>query len=1459
MADKFLNPITMSFELLARHKTLLRDTLDAQGLQPDDIAEILENIEVDRGLFLSINRRYAEGKVSFRQFCIDHGLASELPDALDELSEKSLYAHQEEAIRHILAGETTILATGTGSGKTEAFLIPILDHCLKHPGPGVKALIIYPMNALANDQIRRFEKVTAKLRSLVPDAPVRLSSFIGSTSESERIAVRQDPPDILITNYVMLDWMLTRSKDQRIFAVSRDTLRYIVLDEIHTYRGNKATHLKYLLARLKARLAGPVVQIGTSATLQTDSIRGYLHSDDNRLDRFIKPLLDVEEYSFVTAKFEEGLEASPDDAPLPVPSDADDLGWALVADTTTGLENLGRLTGQPYAIWDLVPRERPGEPSQSKVFQDMQRNRFVVELKHRLREHGAQSFVEIVRLLVSLLPPSYPLHNIEEVAKAYLSAIAFVNHLQSQYQDARPLLDFRVHLFLRNIGGYLKRCIKCHKYHSGNQEFCQDCGFPLFCVYRHDIHQCIGKISGGRLKWELHPESTDRKNTYYVLISTVREAHDDDASDGDNDTLGFRDTLQSDRDEIVLDYDTYGRLRLKLLPRLRYDEVSEQIIPLVDGTQDHQYLHNLVQAVLDFQPRRQKKLLGFVDNREKASRYATVLQDEFASQFLEEYLKFCKHRYVPSEKADLVTVLEALHRHIPDRRELSQVDQALFDELDIWYWRYVCAPQRLFGSKKNLLQLKEPDRFTDFERELLNIFITERAIAKPYQNDKPESHYIKFMKYLATDHKGIHCDASQRSDNPAYPSISLGEQADEYRDFVRQHGAERIAEAVKDLVRREVLCAGETRDGKTHYYIDPRQVLLNVPASDHGEYDDYDDLREKFLLTVAVHSSEVKADERKAIESAFQEGTLNVVIATPTLEMGIDIGKLENVLMVGVPPLPSNYAQRAGRAGRDCKNNYALIVTFCSEHDDHDSYYFHRPKLMINGVISPPRFNPRNREIVRKHVNAFMLAGHLDGRQALERLCADVDAEIERCASEVRDIFGADAEVYLRDTFKQELTRALDGVKGNPQRHFYTTGFFPDYSFRRDQVYVVDADDAGRLAEQGLREILLADQALSERELELAYYKFSPGEIVFMAGDVYQITPSGKFGLLHVDDKIETRSYQYFVAMRQVRYATKRKVYRRYGRDESFVNDGAFVSKRKVLEVAFFPECRLFFVNRGCLNFDNATDPFSDEDGQRFNVGYEVRRQAIVLRFDANVCADEKLYLSLVSALDRTIKDEYGLDESEIHLLVGIRPRPADPPGVKWIYVVLYDADGNGNVPLEEVFHNFDGVVEAAHRRMQNCAGTPDQPCEAGCYLCVRSYATRRFAGDVDKQTALMFTGYLLGRDKFRPAIAEPQQTVSEFDLTLRLERHGDTFIVRAPSTTYSATLDDDQNAVIFNLLSRAVQSEFSEGMRTLKIIAREGYIVNAINDGSLRQNKDAFARFQFELLRFRHVEAEKG
>lgn len=1437
MTECFLNPITLSFELLERYKAHLRDSLHLEGLAPADVDTILESIEVDRGLFLSLNRRYRTGTTSFRQFCAGHSLAPKLPDCLGWFSNERLYVHQERVILSILEGKATVVSTGTGSGKTEAFLIPILDHCLKHPGPGVKALIIYPMNALANDQVRRIEEATA-------DIPATYGLFVGPVDGRERDAIRRKPPDILITNYVMLDWMLTRSKDQPIFEASRESLRYIVLDEIHIYRGNKATHLKYLLNRLRARFSGPIVQVGTSATLQKrDQLEGYLADDRARRDAFIRPLLGVEEYEFVEPNYEPEPDVASGAPFFPLPDPAAELNWALESDPWAGLITLGRLMDKSYSTMDLGV----DDISQASFYCDLEQHLFIRELRKSLVNHGSQSFMEMVRLLSGLLPASYPRHRVEEMAKAYLSAAAFVNHHAAG--KGRPVLDFRVHLFLRNVGGSLKRCVKCGKYHSGNQDMCQDCGFPLFCVYRHDIRQCVGKVSGNRLRWELHPESDDRQNAYYVLVTTDTAG----STEHPKEILGFRHDARLDKDEIVLDYDVYGRLRLKLLPVRHYQEVLKQTISLVDREESHEYLQTLVQAILDFEPTGQKKLLGFVDNREKASRTASILQDEFASQFLEECLKLWYPRgdWPEDLLVNLLAALQILHRQVADLEDLSDVEQAIFDNLDLWYWRYVSMPPRQFNSQQDLLRLREPGTFSDLEAELLQIFITERAIAKNYDDDRPDSRYIKFWKHHATDRKGIHCKPGEHSEDPRYLSISLSEQAREHQAFVAGRGHRRILETVEALVERGVLQAGRTSDGKTHYYLDPQAICFDLPAS---AYHDYTQIRDRYLLTAAVHSSEVKPHRRRQIEAQFHQDRLNLVVATPTLEMGIDIGQLRNVLLIGVPPLPSNYAQRAGRAGRRRDDNFALIVTFCSEWEDHDIYYFQRPKLMINGVISPPAFNPANPEIVPKHVNAFMLTGIADDRQALERFAGEIDSEIQRRTHVVRDVFGAEtcAESYLLGDFRERFLEQLAFTEGHPQLAFYSNGFFPDYLFRRDQVYLLDKEtEVGR----AVTESQLADAALSEREPELAYYKFSPGETVYVAGDVYTITPRGQYTTIGADGGT-VRCYQYLWAEKQVRYAAKRKEIRKYARAVIFGSGQLFLEKGKVLGAAYDPDCHIQFINRGSLSWEEI-DPFSDEEGD-FSLGYELYRQALVLRFDPSVCADNRLALSFASALDRTIKDQYGLDEGEIRLIQAT-PHTPEAEGMPARYVILYDADGNGNVPLEEVYRNLDQVIGIAHRTMSECQGSAGQPCEAGCYLCLRSYSTRFFASAVDKETALMFTGYLLGKNRFRPSIPKPAESATRFDLELRLIQRGGEFIVQGPRGSYAAAPDDGWNEIIFDLLTRAVQAEFSEGMQVVKIIAGQDYIVDAINSGAIDKGKEELARLQFNLLRFRRVVGEKG
>lgn len=238
----------------------------------------------------------------------------------------------------------TIVTTGTGSGKTECFLYPILDHCLRQHNEGkkdgIKAIILYPMNALAADQAGRFAEEILKSKQLSYDhtingktvrkARIRVGLYTGRmqpgqddksgeepgtytevqiipntttggkpayVSITNRQAMQADPPDILLTNYKMLDYLLMRPKDQSIWRFNSDDatlLRYLVLDELHTYDGAQGADVACLIRRLKERLSlekGQLCVMGTSATIASGEDEGTTDPID-RLCDFAKSLFE---------------------------------------------------------------------------------------------------------------------------------------------------------------------------------------------------------------------------------------------------------------------------------------------------------------------------------------------------------------------------------------------------------------------------------------------------------------------------------------------------------------------------------------------------------------------------------------------------------------------------------------------------------------------------------------------------------------------------------------------------------------------------------------------------------------------------------------------------------------------------------------------------------------------------------------------------------------------------------------------------------------------------------------------------------------------------------------------------------------------------------------------------------------------------------------------------------------
>ena len=188
-----------------------------------------------------------------------------------------LFRHQQQAIALASENKSYVVTTGTGSGKSLSFFIPIVDRILREkdydPTGRIRAIIVYPMNALANSQFEEIKQLLEKLPASYPK--LAAARYTGQENREERERIATDPPDILLTNYMMLEYILTRKEraDKAVVEHGQD-LRFFVLDELHTYRGRQGSDVALLTRRLRERLhAQDLLCIGTSATMVSSGSR----------------------------------------------------------------------------------------------------------------------------------------------------------------------------------------------------------------------------------------------------------------------------------------------------------------------------------------------------------------------------------------------------------------------------------------------------------------------------------------------------------------------------------------------------------------------------------------------------------------------------------------------------------------------------------------------------------------------------------------------------------------------------------------------------------------------------------------------------------------------------------------------------------------------------------------------------------------------------------------------------------------------------------------------------------------------------------------------------------------------------------------------------------------------------------------------------------------------------------
>lgn len=182
-----------------------------------------------------------------------------------------LHKHQSEAINIASKGENYVLTTGTGSGKSLSYFIPIVNSVLSqrksdNSGRGISAIVVYPMNALCNSQYEELEKFLGEGGG----KSVTFARYTGQESNEQREQIAKHPPDILLTNYVMLELIMTRFLETD-KAVRRHAsgLGFLVIDELHTYRGRQGADMAMLIRRVRERFNKNLICIGTSATMSS--------------------------------------------------------------------------------------------------------------------------------------------------------------------------------------------------------------------------------------------------------------------------------------------------------------------------------------------------------------------------------------------------------------------------------------------------------------------------------------------------------------------------------------------------------------------------------------------------------------------------------------------------------------------------------------------------------------------------------------------------------------------------------------------------------------------------------------------------------------------------------------------------------------------------------------------------------------------------------------------------------------------------------------------------------------------------------------------------------------------------------------------------------------------------------------------------------------------------------------
>jgi len=647
-----MNPISLAQQIEERYRRYLKTTFYFKDpVLRASFEEALQSGHLRKGPYLEATPIFKRGlapQVLFQRLL---GLQPERGFLQAVQGERPLYRHQEESIQRVFEDRNVIIATGTGSGKTEAFLYPILLHLYQEfqAGalcPGVRALVLYPMNALANDQRKRLGEISKRLAD--ENSPFRFTfgQYIGETPENEndsrrhardhmanclpgesvlRSEIRTTPPHILLTNYSMLEYLLLRPDDSPLFDNGRaQWWTFLVLDEAHQYRGARGIEMAMLLRRLKQRLREggrekPFRCMATSATLVSGT------GNKSAVAKFASDLFG-EEFRDQEVIFGE-VEAIPDTSAVSLGRDDYQLLSRALEGGTDAASQLAGVAGKLAASVAVT-----GDSAQA-VGSLLQRDHRAAQLR-RLVTNPAE--VQVIGVIAdgifADLPPETRVDALSDLVGLLLGAKDPVS--------AARLLSARYHLFIRSLEGAFLSLWPDKKVLLDRRTTGETALFEVALCKECGQHYLVGTVTNNKLLEAIRdPGRSDFGATFFLPVDD-QPVEDEDADD--HGTQSYRlcvrcgeirrspEQVQCDHNASILLLKQEGaEEREDKIPRCAVCgyQAPDPVREVVHGTDGP---HAVIATTL-YQnlPEERKKVLAFADGRLDAAFFAWYLEDSY--------------------------------------------------------------------------------------------------------------------------------------------------------------------------------------------------------------------------------------------------------------------------------------------------------------------------------------------------------------------------------------------------------------------------------------------------------------------------------------------------------------------------------------------------------------------------------------------------------------------------------------------------------------------------------------------------------------------------------------------------------------------------------------------------------------------------------------------------------------